>query len=80
MEKGIKRIKQTTMRPEYMKYVSEKIMISIEDLSDTEMEIINITFDLFKEKVDDIKMLNDDINKLQNAYLNLKSSLDDNNY
>lgn len=68
------------MRPEYMKYVSEKIMISIEDLSDTEMEIINITFDLFKEKVDDIKMLNDDINKLQNAYLNLKSSLDDNNY
>lgn len=68
------------MRPEYMKYVSEKIMIPIEDLSDTEMEIINITFDLFKEKVDDIKMLNDDINKLQNAYLNLKSSLDDNNY
>ncbi len=68
------------MRPEYMKYVSEKIMISIEDLSDTEMEIINITFDLFKEKVDDIKMLNDDISKLQNAYLNLKSSLDDNNY
>jgi hypothetical protein len=68
------------MRPEYMKYVSEKIMIPIEDLSDIEMEIINITFDLFKEKVDDIKMLNDDINKLQNAYLNLKSSLDDNNY
>ena len=68
------------MRPEYMKYVSEKIMIPIEDLSDTEIEIINITFDLFKEKVDDIKMLNDDINKLQNAYLNLKSSLDDNNY
>jgi hypothetical protein len=68
------------MRPEYMKYISEKIMISIEDLSDTEMEIINITFDLFKEKMDDIKMLNDDINKLQIAYLNLKSSLDDNNY
>jgi hypothetical protein len=68
------------MRPEYMKYISEKIMISIEDLSDTEMEIINITFDLFKEKMDDIKMLNDDINRLQKAYLNLKSSLDDNNY
>jgi hypothetical protein len=68
------------MRPEYMKYVSDKLKIPIEDLSDIEMEIINITFDLFKEKVNDIKILNDDINKLQNVYLNLKSSLDDNNY
>ncbi len=65
------------MRPEYIKYISDKIQIPIEELTYTEMEIINVTFDLYREKMDDIRMLNHDIKKLQKAYIDLKRSTND---
>ena len=63
--------------PEYKKYILERIDILDEDLTDEENEIISISYDLWMDKMGDIKVLQDDNKRLVNENLNLKAYRDD---
>ena len=68
------------LRKEYIKIISSKTLVKEDDFSDTEKEIIEIGFDMVKEKIDEIRELNDEIRRLSIELSNLKSSLDDSDY
>ena len=68
------------LRKEYIKIISSKTLIKEDDFSDTEKEIIEIGFNMVKEKIDEIRELNDEIRRLSIELSNLKSSLDDSDY
>ena len=68
------------LRKEYIKIISSKTLIKEDDFSDTEKEIIEIGFNMVKEKIDEIRELNDEIRRLSIELSNLKSSLDDIDY
>jgi hypothetical protein len=55
-------------------------MIPREELNEVEMEIIDAGFELMKEKLEDIKILNDDIKRLSIENANLKAYNDDKDY
>jgi hypothetical protein len=52
----------------------------MEDLTDTEKEIINYSFSVLKERLEDIKLLNDEVARLNIEIANLKSYNDDKDY
>ena len=62
--------------PEYKKYILDRILIKDEDLSKEESEIINISYDLWMDKMNEIKVLNDEIKRLSIENTNLKSYRD----
>lgn len=68
------------LKEEYIKLISNKISISKEDLTPIELEIIDFTFSLLEEKLEDIKLLNEDLHRIKIDFLNLKSSLDNSEY
>lgn len=68
------------LKKEYIKIISSKTLIKDQDFTDTEKEIINIGFDMVKDKIDEIRELNDEIRRINIELLNLRSSLDDSNY
>jgi hypothetical protein len=68
------------LRKEYIKIISSKTLVKEDDFSDTEKEIIEIGFNMVKEKIDEIRELNDEIRRLSIELSNLKSSLDDSDY
>jgi hypothetical protein len=55
-------------------------MIPREELNEVEMEIIDAGFELMKEKLEDIKILNDDIKRLSIENANLRAYNDDKDY
>lgn len=63
--------------PEYKKYILDRVLIKDEDLSKDESEIIRISYDLWMDKMNEIKELNDEIKRLVNENLNLKAYKDD---
>jgi hypothetical protein len=69
-----------SLRDKYIKLLSNKITVSIEDLTNNELKLITESFELFKEKLDDIKILNDELKRVNIELINLKSMLDDSDY
>jgi hypothetical protein len=69
-----------SLKDEYIDLVVNKLTIIKDDLTDNETEIINIGYDLLKEKLEDIKIINDELKRVSLELANLKSSLDDNDY
>jgi hypothetical protein len=65
---------------QYYEIVTAGITISKEDLTKTEIKIIEIGFELIKEKLEDIKILKDDIKRLSIENANLKAYNDDKDY
>jgi hypothetical protein len=63
--------------PEYKKYILDRTLINEEDLSKDESEIISISYDLWMDKMNEIKDLNDELKRLTIENLNLKSFNDD---
>lgn len=65
------------LKKEYFKMMSDKITVSVEDLSDNEMALIEFGFTIFTEKLEEIKLLNDEIKRLSVELSNLKSYMED---
>jgi len=70
-------MKIKTLKEQYIEFVANKLVISKEDLSDIEMKIIDIGYDLMKEKMEDIKILSDENKRISIELANLKSYHDD---
>jgi hypothetical protein len=69
-----------SLRDQYYDVILSKIMIPKEELNEVEMEIIDAGFELMKEKLEDIKILNDEIKRLSIENANLKAYNDDKDY
>jgi hypothetical protein len=69
-----------TPRQKYTEGVLNHLLIKEEDLTDTEKEIITYGFDLLRERLDEMKILNDEIKRLNIELANLKSYNDDGEY
>ena len=52
--------KFTSLKEDYIKLVCEKLLIKKEDLTQTEKEIIEFSFQLIEEKLLEIKDLNEE--------------------
>lgn len=65
-----------SLKEEYTELLSSKITVSIEDLLENEKKLIEESFVLFKYKLEEIKVLNDEIKRLQIKLLNLKAMRD----
>lgn len=66
-----------SLKEQYIKLMADKISISIEDLSKTEKELIDFGYELFSEKMEDIKILNDELRRVSVDLANMKSYRDD---
>ena len=69
-----------TPRQKYIEGVLNHLLIKEEDLTETEKEIITYGFDLLQERLDEMKILNDEIKRLNIELANLKSYNDDGEY
>ena len=67
-------------KEEYIDGVLNYLLIKREDLSETEKEIIDYSFSVLKERLEDIKLLNDEVVRLSIELANLKSYNDDKDY
>ena len=61
-------------------FPDRKIDFIKEELTDNENSIINVAYNLFKEKLEDIKILQDEITRLSVENANLKSYNDNRDY
>ena len=66
-----------SLKDKYIKLLSSKITVSVDDLSDNELKLITESFELFDEKLDDIKILNDELKRVNIELINLKEMRDD---
>jgi hypothetical protein len=69
-----------TLKEQYLDLVIDRITVSKEDLTEVEEQIINIGYELLSEKLDDIKILNDEIKRITLELANLKAFQDDTDY
>ena len=53
-------MKFKTLKEQYLDLVIDRITVSKEDLTEVEEQIINIGYELLSEKLEDIKILNDE--------------------
>jgi len=72
-----KPFKIKTLKERYVEMMSNKISVSIEDLTDNEMSIIEYSYTIFSEKLEDIKILEDENRRISVELSNLKSYVDD---
>lgn len=70
-------MKFKTLKERYFEMMSNKISVSIEDLTDNEKTLIGAGFDLFSEKLEDIKILDDENKRISIELANLKSFNED---
>lgn len=66
-----------SLKDKYIKLLSSKITVSVDDLTDNELKLITESFELFSEKLDDIRILNDDLRRISVELANLKAMQDD---
>ena len=64
-------------KDKYIKFLAGKIMVIVDDLTDNELSLITESFELFSEKLDDIKILNDELKRISIELANLKAMYDD---
>jgi hypothetical protein len=66
-----------SLKDKYIKLLASKITVSVDDLTDNEFKLINESFELFSEKLDDIRILNDELKRVNIELINLKAMRDD---
>lgn len=66
-----------SLKDKYVKLLSGRITVSVDDLTDNELKLINESFELFSEKLDDIKILKDELKRVSIELANLKAMQDD---
>jgi hypothetical protein len=69
-----------SLKDRYKELILSKVFIKEEDLTEEESHIIDVTFELFNEKLSDLKLLQDEIVRLSVENANLKASMDNNDY
>jgi len=69
-----------TLKEQYTDLIINRLCISKDDLTDSEKEIIEIGYELFFEKLEDIKILNDELKRISIELANVKAYNDDNEY
>jgi hypothetical protein len=70
-------MKFKTLKEQYFEMMANKISVSLEDLTDNEKTLIEAGFDLFSEKLEDIKIINDENKRISIELANLKSFNED---
>ena len=68
------------LKEQYFKLLADHITISVEDLTDTESSLISKSYELFQDKLEDIKILNDEVKRISLELANLKAMQDNNDY
>jgi hypothetical protein len=66
-----------SLKDKYVKLLAGRITVSVDDLTDNELKLINESFELFSEKLDDIRILNDELKRISIELANLKAMGDD---
>lgn len=66
-----------SLKDRYVKLLASKITVSVDDLTDNELKLINESFELFSEKLDDIQILKDEVRRVNIELINLKAMYDD---
>ena len=66
-----------SLKDKYIKLLAGRITVSVDDLTDNEFKLINESFELFSEKLDDIRILNDELKRVNIELINLKAMRDD---
>ncbi len=66
-----------SLKDKYVKLLAGRITVSVDDLTDNELKLINESFELFSEKLDDIRILNDELKRISVELANLKAMRDD---
>ena len=79
MDENINKLFKTP-KQKYTEGLVNHLLIKEEDLTETEKEIIVYSFSVLKERLEDIKLLNDEVVRLSIELANLKSYNDDNDY
>ena len=79
MEKDFLKLIKTP-KQKYTEGLVNYLLIKEEDLTETEKEIIDYSFSVLKERLEDIKLLNDEVVRLNIELANLKSYNDDKDY
>ena len=75
-----------TLKEQYEEFIlfkifpDRKIHFIREELTENEKTILELGYELFQEKLDDMKILQDEIKRLSIELANLKSSMDDSDY
>ncbi len=69
-----------SLKEQYYDLVTNRILVSKDDLTETETRIIEFGFELMEEKLEDIKILKDDIKRLSIENANLRAYNDDKDY
>jgi hypothetical protein len=64
-----------SQKDKYCEFILEKILVKKEDLTEIEQQIIDYSFEVLKERLEDIKLQNDEIVRLKIELANLKSYL-----
>ena len=65
-----------SLKDKYVKLLSSRITVSVDDLTDNELKLINESFELFSEKLEDIKILKDELKRVNIELINLKAMHD----
>jgi len=65
------------LKKEYFKMMCNKLSLSKEDLTDNELTLISSGFELFDEKMEEIKLLNDELRRISIELANIKSYISD---
>lgn len=70
-------MKFKSLKEQYTEMMANKISVSLKDLTDNEKILIETGFNLFSEKLEDIKILNDENKRISIELANLKAYRDD---
>ena len=62
-----------SLKEQYTKLLCSQITVSVDDLTDNEKALIEKSFDLFEEKLEEIKLSNDEVRRLSIELANTKA-------
>jgi hypothetical protein len=66
-----------TLKEKYFEMMSNKILVNLDDLNENEKTLIEYGYSLFSEKLEDIKLLEDENRRISVELSNLKSYIED---
>ena len=69
-----------SLEEQYFKHLADKISVCKEDMLPNELTLIRESYVLFKEKLVDIKTLEDELKRVSIELANLKAMQDDKEY
>jgi hypothetical protein len=67
----------STLFDDYKEMLAEHIQVSIDDLTENEQRLIQMSWNMFNSKLDSIKVLEDDVKRLNIELVNEKAMNDD---